>query len=980
MVMLLPEDFDRGQRKQSIIKLLLYLLKDIEINLINFQKRTSMKNILLLFAGTVLVFIGIQCSSQRGKATIIQNGVILETKAFNLSVQFYDGNVVHVLKWLPGAKPDTSSLIVIQKTIPELKIDVKQDQESIAMSSNGLKVVIHKSDGHIEYLTTENKPVLKETGQAVIKPADLKNEKAYSIKQTFELSAEEGIYGLGQHQYGYMNYRGHTIKLVQTNTDAISPFLVSTKNYGILWDNYSKTIFDDNVRGTSIWSDVANGIDYYFISGNNLDNVIAGYRKLTGQAPMYGKWAYGYWQSKEHYQNRNELLSIADKYRKLQIPIDNIIQDWDYWDGNTNWGQLFFDEKMYPDPKGMIDVLHRQNFHIMISIWCSFGPNTPVYKEMNQKGFLYPSVGWAKFKYFDAYNPAANNLFWKYISKGLFSTGIDGWWMDSTEPDIVNANTKESTEYELKRMADNHLGSFARYLNPYSLLATEAVYKNQRNETDKKRVYILTRSTFAGQQRAAATTWSGDIGASWDIYKKQIPAGLNHSMSGIPYWTFDIGAFVLGSYGGGFSKGGKDPAYQELYTRMFQFGSFCPIFRSHGSETPREIWEFGDFSKSLIKFDNLRYRLMPYIYSMASKVTNDGYTIMRGLPMDFPADKNTYSIDDQYMFGPAIMVCPVTEYMLHRPPESSVPVTAGHFKTDDGKPGLNARYYKDTEYKNLSLEKIDSCININWYATGRPDYVTDSTLSIKWKGKLIPDQTGQYQFHVKCYGPKRIFIDGKELPYVYQSVESYTGLINLQAGKIYDFAMETKNETTGALRVELFWKTPEVFAREQLVEKKEQTRKVYLPAGSEWYDFWTGEIFNGGQTVSFDAPIDKIPLLVKAGSIIPMGPFVQYAVEKPADPLEIRIYPGANGEFILYEDENDNYNYEKGIFSTIAFRWDNASRQLTIGKRKGSFPGMLEKRSFQITLVGKSKGTDIEVIKSPDKSILYNGEEYIVQM
>ena len=371
---------------------------------------------------------------------------------------------------------------------------------------------------------------------------------------------------------------------------------------------------------------------------------------------------------------------------------------------------------------------------------------------------------------------------------------------------------------------------------------------------------------------------------------------------------------------------------------------------------------------------------MPYIYSMASKVTNDGYTIMRGLPMDFPADKNTYSIDDQYMFGPAIMGCPVTEYMLHRPPESSVPVTAGHFKTDDGKPGLNARNYKDTEYKNLSLEKIDSCININWYATGRPDYVTDSTLSIKWKVKLIPDQTCQYQFHVKCYGPKRIFIDGKELPYVYQSVESYTGLINLQAGKIYDFAMETKNETTGALRVELFWKTPEVFAREQLVEKKEQTRKVYLPAGSEWYDFWTGEIFNGGQTVSFDAPIDKITLLVKAGSIIPMGPFVQYAVEKPADPLEIRIYPGANGEFILYEDENDNYNYEKGIFSTIAFRWDNASRQLTIGKRKGSFPGMLEIRSFQITLVGISKGTDIEVIKSPDKSILYNGEEYIVQM
>jgi len=934
---------------------------------------------ILLFAGVVLVVIGMQCSSQSGKVTNIPNGIDLETNNLNIRVQFFADNVIRILKWLPGTKPDSSSLIVIQKPLASLKTDVKQDKEEITLSSEKLKVIISKLDGHIEYVSPGNEPVLKEKGLTIIKPYKLNNEKVCSIKQPFELSADEGIYGLGQHQYGYMNYRGHSIKLVQTNTDAVSPFLVSTNNYGILWDNYSKTIFDDNAQGTSIWSDVANCIDYYLISGVNMDAVISGYRKLTGQAPMYGKWAYGYWQSKEHYENRNELLSIAQKYRKLKIPIDNIIQDWDYWDGRENWGQLFFDEKKYPNPKEMIDILHTQNFHVMISIWCSFGPNTPIYKEMEQKGFLYPTVGWAKFKYFDTYNPEANKLYWKYISTGLFSSGIDGWWMDSTEPDIVNANSKESTEYELKRIADNHLGSFARYLNPYSLLATEAIYKNQRLETDKKRVYILTRSTFAGQQRAAATTWSGDIGASWDVYKKQIPAGINHSMSGIPYWTFDIGAFVLGSYGGVFSKGGKDPAYKELYTRMFQFGTFCPIFRSHGSETPREIWEFGTFSPALIKFDNLRYRLMPYIYSLASKVTNNGYTIMRGLPMDFPADKNTYSIKDQFMFGPAIMVCPVTEYMLHRPPGNSVPVTAVHFKTDDGKPGLYARYYKDTEFKNLTLEKIDSCININWYATGRPDYVTDSTLSIKWKGKLIPTQTGQYQFHIKCYGPKRIFIDGKELPYVYQSVEAYTGLIDLQAGKEYDFAMETKNETTGALRVELFWKTPEIFAQEQIVEKKEQTRKVYLPDGCEWYDFWTGEIFKGGQTVAFDAPIDKIPLLVKAGSIISMGPFVQYASEKPADPIEIRIYPGANGEFVLYEDEDDNYNYEKGINSTIAFQWDDSNHRLTIGKRNGSFPGMVDKRLFQITLVDKSKGTNIEINKSPDKTVPYKGEECIVQ-
>ena len=938
-----------------------------------------MKPIRFLFAGFALVLLGLQFSCNQEKVTIIPNGVQLETKNMNVKVQFYAGNMVRVVKWVPGATLDSASLVVIQKKLPELKTDVSQDKDNVTVSTENLKVILSKTDGHIEYVTPENASILKENGQAIITPAELKNEKAFSVKQAFNLTADEGIYGLGQHQYGYLNYRNHTVKLVQTNTDAVTPFLISTKNYGILWDNYSKTIFDDNAQGTSIWSDVASNVDYYFISGKNMDAVIAGYRNLTGQAPMYGKWAYGYWQSKEHYENRAELLSVASEYRKRKIPIDNIIQDWDTWEGNENWNQVFFDPKKFPEPKDMIDKLHQLNFHTMVSVWCSFGPNTEIYKEMGKNGFLLPTVGWAKFKYFDVYNPAANDLFWNYINKGFFSVGLDGWWMDSTEPDIVNANTKEATEYELKRMPNNHLGSFAKYLNPYSLLATENVYKNQRKASDQKRVYILTRSTFAGQQRAAATTWSGDIGASWPIYKKQIAAGLNHSMSGIPYWTFDIGAFVLGGYGGVFTKG-TDPAYQELYTRMFQFGSFCPIFRSHGSETPREIWRFGEFANTLIKFDNLRYRLLPYIYSLASQVTNSGYSIMRGLPMDFESDAKTYSIDDQYLFGPSIMVCPVTEYMLHRPPMSSVPITSRYFKTKDGKTGLNAQYYKDTEYKKLSLERIDSCINVNYYATGRPDYVTDSTMAMKWSGKIIPSETGKHQFHIKCYGSSKIFINGKLLPFVYQGVESYTDLIDLEAGKEYDFAVEKENGTPGAFRMELFWKTPSILAEEKVVEKREQTRNVYLPANTQWFDFWTGETLKGGETIKSDAPIDKIPLLVKAGSIIPMGPFVQYSNEKPADPLEIRVYPGANGEFQLYEDENDNYNYEKGAFSTISFSWDDANHKLTIGKRKGSFAGMLEKRSFQITVVGKSKGTGIEISKTPDKTIQYTGEETVVQL
>ena len=349
----------------------------------------------------------------------------------------------------------------------------------------------------------------------------------------------------------------------------------------------------------------------------------------------------------------------------------------------------------------MVKRLHDLNYHLMISIWPGLGPETAIYKEMAERGFLYAPVGWAGFRYYDAFNPEANDLYLRHLDRGLRSKGIDAWWIDSTEPDVINALTKESSEYELKKMGRHHLGSWHRHLNSYSLAMMDALHANLRRQGDDRRVYLLTRSAFAGQQRTAATTWSGDIGSSWEIYRKQIAAGLNFSMSGIPYWTFDIGGFVIASYGGTFSRGGKDPAYQELYTRMFQFGAFCPIFRSHGSDTPREMWEMGEFEPTLVKYDRLRYRLLPYIYSLAWQVTSQGYTMLRGLPMDFPTDRGTHEVADQFLFGPALMVSPVTEYQLHRPPEPSVLVPTASFRTPDGKPGLLARYYKDTAYKTL---------------------------------------------------------------------------------------------------------------------------------------------------------------------------------------------------------------------------------------------------------------------------------------
>jgi alpha-D-xyloside xylohydrolase len=592
---------------------------------------------------------------------------------------------------------------------------------------------------------------------------------------------------------------------------------------------------------------------------------------------------------------------------------------------------------------------------------------------------LFPTVGWAGFKYFDVYNPAATDLYWKYANAGLFSKGVDAWWMDSTEPDMVNALTQEAQEYEMKRVQDNHLGTFARYLNSYPLLDTEAVYNNQRKETDRKRVYILTRSTFAGQQRAAATTWSGDIGASWDVYKRQIAAGVNHSMSGIPYWTFDIGAFSLGCQGGVFMNGGKDPAYQEFYARMFQFGAFAPIFRAHGSETPREIWEFGEYTPVLEKFDNLRYRLMPYIYSLGWQVTHNGYTIMRGLPMDFAADRKTYSIDDQYMFGPAIMVAPVTEYMYHRPPEDGVLLGPENFTTKDGKPGLNATYFCDDQFKNICHEDVEPDVNLDWY-TGWQSFITGPKFSIRWEGKLTPTETGSYRFNLKSFGPRRVYLDGKEIAHNYESMESWTVPVELVAGKAYDFKFETANSVLGAFRAKVYWKTPAIHLRETIVEPREKTRSVYLPAGASWIDFWTGEKLEGGRVIAADAPIEKMPLMIKGGSILPMGPFLQYSTEKPADPIELRIYPGASGNFTLYEDENDNYDYEKGVYSTIGFHWDDARRLLTIDARRGEFPGMLNTRSFEIVVVSKNHGTGVDVTANPDKVVSYDGRRLTVQL
>jgi len=354
----------------------------------------------------------------------------LKTGKLNVKVQFYADDRVRVVKWAPGGTPQKASLVVIQTNLPDLNIQFQENAGTVTLASGKITLQLSESDGAIQYLTADNRPILAEQGGAIIEPLKIKHEKnAFSVQQNFKLSPDEGIYGLGQHQSGYMNYRGRTVKLVQANTEAVTPFLISTRGWGILWDNYSKTIFADDPDHMSLWSEVGDNLDYYFVCGKTWTTPLPDTGILTGQAPMYGKWAYGYWQSKEHYATRDELLAVAQKYRALQIPIDGLVQDWDYWGGITNWSSMFFDEKTYPDPKGMIDILHQENFHLIISIWRDSGRPRRFTRTWKKRGYLYSPVGWAGFRYFDVYNPAANDLYWQYTSKGLFSKGIDGWWM-----------------------------------------------------------------------------------------------------------------------------------------------------------------------------------------------------------------------------------------------------------------------------------------------------------------------------------------------------------------------------------------------------------------------------------------------------------------------------------------------------------------------------------------------------------------------
>lgn len=946
----------------------------------------------LLFLGVLFIVVSNAILAAPPSYIQTENGVIVFTDpAFTgapnaVKLEVISDRIIRVIA-APGKEiASVQSLITISRKISNSAWTLISSKEKLTLKTKEISATVDLKTGTVSFWDAKGKKILGEkpiSGRS-FKPAIFDGKRFYHLTQTFQTTDDDAWYGLGQHQDGIMNYRGQQVTFFQNNTEVAIPFLLSSKNYGILWDNYSFTRAGDirsfhplsslqlfsgkgeqgwltatyrnnksamqdillerpetainmefgndakmilpeefnPVSGVVTWegsvashiagphqlrfiyggclkvwldgklvldrwrkawnpapallpiefkagkkvsvkiewepqgdsylsvkwqepltkqeqnyfsfnSEAGRLIDYYFIHGGSMDEVISGYRDLTGKAPIVPKWALGFWQSRERYKTQDEILSTVDEFRKRKIPIDNIVLDWSYWK-EAEWGSQDFDETRFPSPDSMIDVLHRKyNTQIMISVWPKFYEGIQAYNDFEKKGWLYKrnivdqQRDWIGKGYvstfYDAFNENARKGFWELINKKIYSKGIDAWWMDASEPDILS---NVSPERRKQQMTPTALGSAAEYLNAYPLQNAKGIYEGQRSTDPNKRVFLLTRSGFAGSQRYAAAVWSGDIGATWHDMKMQIAAGVNFSMSGLPYWTMDIGGFVVPQ-----KFENPDAAsleeWRELNTRWYQFGAFVPLFRAHGQFPYREIFNIAPDDhpayRSVLYYNRLRYRLLPYIYSLAGAAYHDNYTIMRGLAMDFAKDTVALNVNDQFLFGPSLLINPVCEY-------------------------------------------------------------------------------------------------------------------------------------------------------------KQTTREAYLPKSAGWYDLYSGKWFAGGQKIAAEASYERMPVFVKAGSILPFGPDLQYTTEKPADTITLNIYTGADASFNLYEDEGTNYNYEKGAFSIIPIKYKEATRTITIEDRKGSFNGMLQKRHFRINIISPVKPKSLDFDSSCDKDILYEGKKLTIKL
>ncbi len=790
--------------------------------------------------------------------TRTEHGICAQTGEGNLRVDFVAPDIVRVRFAKERETGSNETSVVTAQPMTDLcfQVDEEVGKHRLRLTSDSLIVHVDLEKLHVRFFDRRSGKLLlaeapethkaervfmekvtyDESTRRVEKTAD--GEKVvmdelsrdtvgstWRYQCAFDWQSTEALYGLGSHMEGYLNLRGKKLYLTQHNLKVVVPMLNSTAGYGLLFDVGCGMVFDDTGEAGQLVIEAARCIDYYFMKGATMDRVVNRYRWLTGDVPMQPRYMFGYIQSKERYKSSAELLQTVAEYRKRHIPLDVIVQDWNYWP-EGKWGYMHMDRKHYPDPALLADSLHKMNARIMVSIW----PNPhdcPQQVELEERGWMLGEA-------YDAFNEEARRIYWKYAQQEFFGNGFDAWWCDCTEPYDADWNQipykgysfdNHQERYERNvRLLSDYLGAERSQL--YSLFHSRGIYENQRKTTDRKRVVNLTRSGYAGQQRYATITWNGDTYADWEKFADQIPMGLNYMATGCNYWTVDIGSFFVKTnknkwfWQGKFPEGCNDLGYREYYVRMLEYGAFLPIFRSHGTDTPREIWQFGNpgepFYDAIEKTIRLRYRLLPYTYSLAGRVTRQQYTMTRLLAFDFATDKQVADIKDQFMYGPSLQVCPVTFPMY---------------------------------YENGSRPLGDT----------------------------------------------------------------------------------------------------------------RKTRTVYLPSGTGWIDFWSGETYEGGQHIEADAPLDRIPLYVRHGSIIPMGPDIEYTSQVIGKPLDIHVYPGNDACFVLYEDDGHTYAYEEGSYTEIPFTWDEAKQELRIGHRKGSFKGQESERVFRVVLV-RPQGKEVKQV------------------
>lgn len=763
--------------------------------------------------------------SEKCTAKLTLNGVTTE-------ITFYTPTIVRVLKYPEGNKKAKYSMAVIREP-QKVKIEKVESSGGYSFASNEIVVNVDKKSGAIGFKRVSGSSIIEEKSGAVIfEPKKDIGEDTYRVAQTFTLEDGEAIYGLGQQQRGDWNMRGKNYYLFNNNMHICIPYIYSDKGYGLYWDNYSPTTFNDDNNGMLFDSEVGDCVDYYLFVGDNADEVISEIRYLTGDAQFCPLWTLGFFQCRERYESQAQLLEMLHRYRALRVPLDGTIQDWRYWGASLRdpmWNSMRFDNPEFPDPVAMINEVHANNAHIMVSIWPSFGPATEQYKSLDSINALLDFSTWPTgigVMAYDPTHPQSKEIYWNHM-KNMLAMGFDAWWLDGTEPDHFD-RTEKDMENKM------YYGSYRRMKNIYPIACSRNVYDKLRKYDKGRRAYTMTRSAAFGQQRYSAGVWSGDVTARWDVFANQIPAAQNFILSGNPYWNSDIGGFFAWEY----YENVKNKEYQELHVRWMQFATFNPVMRSHNSSpTKVEIYQFGEPGywafDAQKKFIELRYRILPYSYTTAWQVTANQGNFIRPLFMDFPEDKTAQAQAYQFMYGKSFLVCPVIHKM---------------YTTKDG--------------------------------------ASDGSRN------------------------------GTE-----------------------DFS-------------------------------KVKSTKAYLPAGTAWWDYFTEQKFDGGQTVNRPTPIDEMPLYVKAGSVIPYGPNVQYSTEKKWDNLEVKVYPGADGSFVFYEDEFDGYNFEKGKYSTIQFTWDDQNRVLTIGEREGKYNGMLESRKFNIKVAGSDK----------EQEVLYNGKSVTVKL